>query len=196
MGWRRVAVLQGPLLAAAGARTTVFDLSEVQLKRDRDIARRFGLRLNTVQGDMTNLSEFQDSTFDLIVNPCSVCFCEQPEKIWAEVFRVLRPGGQLLSGLINPVNYLFDFFEAEKARLIVSYRIPFNCQQLTSDERERWLGTERPIEYGHSLQQLIGAQLQTGMSLIGFYEDRWGDDDPLSDHLPVFFATRTCKAVP
>ena len=185
--------MQGPLLAAAGARTTVFDLSEVQLQRDRKVAQRFGLDLETVQGDMTDLSVFQDSSFDLIVNPCSVCFCRHPEYVWREVFRILRPGGYLLAGLINPVNYLFDFFEAERDRLLVRYRIPFDSSQLNSEDCQRWLGEERPIEYGHSLQQLIGAQLQAGMLLAGFYEDRWGDHDVLSDHLPVFFATRTRK---
>ena len=185
--------LQGPILAAAGARTTVFDLSKCQLKRDEEVASHFGLSLETVQGDMSDLSCFDDGAFDLIVNPCSICFCCNPRSVWQEVSRVLRPGGSFLSGLINPVNYLFDFFEADRKKLVVRYTIPFDSQQLEPGQRDRWLGTQRPVEWGHSLQELIGGQLEAGLLLAGFYEDRWGDDDLLSDHLPVFFATRTVR---
>lgn len=184
---------QGPLLAAAGAATTVFDLSAGQLQRDIEIARQFGLSLQTVQGDMADLSEFPDESFDLVVNPCSICFCKNPSQVWREVWRVMRPGAALLSGLINPVNYLFDFFDAERNRLVVRYTIPFDSRQLDPSQVEIWLGDERPLEYGHSLQQLIDGQLSSGLVLTGFYEDRWGDNDLISDHLPVFFATRTVK---
>ena len=183
--------LQGPLLAAAGANTTVFDLSEYQLERDSEVAKRFGLSLNTMQGDMADLSELSDRAFDLVINPCSVCFCKSPTVIWREVARVMRANACFLSGLINPVNYLFDFFESERNRLIVRHVIPFDSDQLDVDERQRWLGTERPVEFGHSLQELIGEQLEAGLVLTGFYEDRWGDQDLLCDHSPVFFATRT-----
>ena len=185
--------LQGPLLAAAGAKTTVFDLSQGQLQRDLEVAGQFGMELKVLQGDMQNLSCFENESFDLIVNPCSICFCKNPTAIWHEIFRVLRPEGVFLTGLINPVNYLFDFFAAEKKQLNVRHCIPFEPDQLDSDEQHRWLGDERPIEYGHSIDKLIGGQLQAGLVLTGFYEDRWGDEDLLCDHLPVFFATRCIK---
>ena len=185
--------LQGPLLAAAGASTTVFDLSERQLERDLEVADHFGLSLKTLRGDMADLSQLPDETFDLVINPCSVCFCKSPSVIWREVARVMRPDACFLAGLVNPVNYLFDFFESERNRLIVRHVIPFDSRQLDVEERDRWLGSERPVEYGHSLQQLIAGQLDAGLVLRGFYEDRWGDDDLLCDHLPVFIATRTWR---
>src|ERR671912_770153 len=42
---------QGPVLAAAGARVTVFDNSPAQLARDREVAARDGLTITTVEGD-------------------------------------------------------------------------------------------------------------------------------------------------
>jgi 2-polyprenyl-3-methyl-5-hydroxy-6-metoxy-1,4-benzoquinol methylase len=60
---------QGPILAAAGARVTVFDNSPQQLAQDRFVARREGLTLETVEGDMRDLSVFADVSFDLIVHP-------------------------------------------------------------------------------------------------------------------------------
>ena len=47
---------QGPILAAAGAHVTVFDNSPQQLAQDRYVARREGLDLATVEGDMRDLS--------------------------------------------------------------------------------------------------------------------------------------------
>src|SRR5690606_21286704 len=47
---------QAPVLAAAGANVVSFDLSEEQLSKDRDVARRERLPLTCVQGDMRDLS--------------------------------------------------------------------------------------------------------------------------------------------
>ncbi|MFE1839746.1 class I SAM-dependent methyltransferase [Streptomyces sviceus] len=49
---------QGPILAAAGARVTVFDNSPGQLGQDRVVAARDGLELRTVLGDMRDLGAF------------------------------------------------------------------------------------------------------------------------------------------
>ncbi len=49
---------QGPLLAAAGAKVTVFDNSPAQLRQDRAVADRDGLTLVTLEGDMRDLSRF------------------------------------------------------------------------------------------------------------------------------------------
>ena len=85
--------LQAPLLAAAGALVTVFDVSEQQLARDRLIAERENLEIETVVGDMSDLRCFPDQQFELIVNPCSVCYCPMVTPIWAECSRVLKTGG-------------------------------------------------------------------------------------------------------
>jgi 2-polyprenyl-3-methyl-5-hydroxy-6-metoxy-1,4-benzoquinol methylase len=49
---------QGPILAAAGARVTVFDNSPSQLAQDRLVADRDGLCIETVEGDVRDLSPF------------------------------------------------------------------------------------------------------------------------------------------
>ena len=60
---------QGPILAAAGADVTVFDNSTGQLERDQYAAKRDGLEIKTVQGNMQDLSVFADCSYDLIVHP-------------------------------------------------------------------------------------------------------------------------------
>src|SRR5262249_2109595 len=47
---------QSPVLAAAGASVTVLDNSPMQLAQDRLVADRDGLTIQTVQGDMADLS--------------------------------------------------------------------------------------------------------------------------------------------
>ena len=107
---------QAPLLAAAGAIVTVFDLSEKQLQRDQLVAEREGLSLDRLIGDMRDLSMFADASFELIINPTSVCYCPDVLPIWRECFRVLNPGGHLIAGMINPNHYLFECAEARSRK--------------------------------------------------------------------------------
>lgn len=184
---------QGPLLAAAGAEVTVLDISNKQLDRDREVARKFGLELSTVKADMANLP-MPDECFDLIVNPCSICYCENPVPVWNECGRVLRRAGRLLTGLINPINYLFDEALSDNHnRLVVANRIPKSCAAMQDRQETPPENIDCPPEFAHSLEQLIGAHLQAGFSLVGFYEDRWGGKDLLSRYIDTFFALNSVK---
>src|SRR5215469_41337 len=108
---------QGPLLAAAGAVVTVFDNSPKQLGQDRLVAEREGLKMRFVQGDMADLSAFEDGEFQLIVHPVSNCFVADVKPVWRECFRVLRAGGVVLAGFNNPVTYLFEDEEVDRGEL-------------------------------------------------------------------------------
>ena len=57
---------QAPILAAAGADVTVFDNSPRQLEQDRVVAKRDGLNMKFVEGDMADLSAFSDDQFRLV----------------------------------------------------------------------------------------------------------------------------------
>jgi len=87
---------------------TVFDASEKQLSQDRLVAHRDGLSLETIQGDMADLSCFEGSVFDFIFHQCSNCFAEDIRPVWREAYRVLRPGGSIVSGFVKPIHGLFD----------------------------------------------------------------------------------------
>ena len=192
---------QGPLLAAVGAEVTVLDASPRQLEQDRAVAERDGLKLETVAGDMADLSLFVDATFDLIVHPCSNCFVPNIRPVWRECFRVLRPGGILLTGFTNPVRYIFDDERMENGSLEVRHSIPYSdLLDLNESTRQstilkKILDKGQPLEFGHSLEDQIGGQLDVGFVITGFYEDRYdkGESDPLSQYLPTFMATRAVK---
>jgi SAM-dependent methyltransferase len=184
---------QGPILAAAGANVTVFDNSPNQLAQDRLVANREGLTIETVQGDMADLSIFSDGRFDLIVHPVSNVFVPDVRPVWREAYRVLRPGGSLLTGFMNPVHYLFDFPALERGEFRVAHRIPYSdLDSLTDEERARLAEQDAPLEFGHTLADQIGGQLAAGFVLTGFYEDI----DPgttLGEHIPSYIATKALK---
>lgn len=184
---------QAPILSALGANVTVFDLSEQQLARDQEIADREGFKITTVSGDMRDLSAFEANQFDLILSPCATCFCPSVEEIWNESYRVIRPGGSLIIGFINPIYYLFDARKMDQDEFCVRHSIPYCDFDLPEEERESLIGPERPIEFGHSLEELFGKQIAAGFSITGFYEDSWGGNDKLSSFINLFIATRATK---
>jgi len=99
---------QGPILAAAGARVTVYDNSPRQLDQDRMVAERDGLEIEIVEGDMRDLSAFPAASFDLIVHPVSNTFVPDVRPVWREAHRVLRPGGDLvIAEFAAPTNRAF-----------------------------------------------------------------------------------------
>jgi SAM-dependent methyltransferase len=184
---------QGPILAAAGARVTVFDNSPRQLAQDRLVAEREGLAIITLQGDMADLSAFPDASFDLIFHPVSNCFAEAVRPVWAEAFRVLRHGGALLAGFINPVAYIFDLELADRGQLQVKNALPYSdVASLTGDERQRYLEKGEPLEFSHTLEDQIGGQLDAGFLLAGFFED-YSPGDAIANFMPTFIATRAVK---
>lgn len=188
---------QGPILAAAGARVTVFDNSPRQLARDRLVAEREGLAIRTVEGDMADLSAFGDAGFDLIVHPVSNVFAADVRPVWREAHRVLRPGGALLAGFNNPAVYIFDWELIERERrLEVKYALPYSdLESLSEERRAEYRQKGWPLEFSHTLDSQIGGQIAAGFLIAGFYEDRYPpeEDDLLSQFMSNFIATRAIK---
>ena len=57
------------------------DFSKSQLQRDDMVAKREGLKINTVQGDMTKPFPFENETFDIVFNPVSNVYIEDLENM-------------------------------------------------------------------------------------------------------------------
>jgi len=186
---------QAPVLAAAGARVTVFDNSPRQLEQDRLVALREGLELATVEGNMVDLSVFPDESFDLIFHPVSNIFSSQVLPMWRECFRVLRPGGALLAGIVNPVVYIFDYEIMEREnRLEVRHRLPYSdLESLSPEQLARFQAEGTPLEFSHTLEDQIGGQLQAGFHLVDLYEDWEMGDELLNRYIPQYIATRAIK---
>jgi SAM-dependent methyltransferase len=189
---------QGPIFAAHGASVTVFDNSPAQLSRDREVSDAYDLGIRTVLGDMAHLDEFDDESFDLVFHPVSNVFAQAVPPVWREVARVLRPGGRLLAGFMNPAVFLFDWDHWEgTGERTVQHRLPYSDLEVRSPEalaamRERG----EPLEFGHTLEQQIGGQLQAGLQLVGLQEEPRSEAEqpgPLAGYAAEYIATCAVK---
>ena len=187
---------QAPVLAAAGARVTSFDISREQLAKDELVATRDGLDIEIVQGDMTDLSCFEAERFDLVFHPVSNVFCSDVRVVWRECHRVLAVGGRLLAGFMNPAYFLFDHDSLEAGEpLLVRNRLPFaEAADLPPTGLKQRLDEQMALEFSHSLNDQIGGQLDAGFVIAGFYEDGWTDEaSRLNPYMPIFMATLALK---
>lgn len=185
---------QGPIFAAAGANVTILDNSPRQLERDRFVAEREGLHITTIQGDARDLSMLADEPFDLVFHPVSNLFIPEIRPVWREAFRVLRHGGVLLAGFMNPAFYLFsvDAIEGRQPLTVVN-KLPYNdLEDLPKEALEKFMAEGVPLEHSHSLTDQIGGQLDAGFHLVAMYED-CHTRVALSAYMPTYIATRALK---
>jgi SAM-dependent methyltransferase len=184
---------QGPILAAAGAHVTVLDYSSKQLAQDQLVAQRDSLAVDTVQGDMADLSAFDDGIFDLVFHPCSNGFAADVRVVWRECFRVMRPGGVLMCGFSNPAQFIFDALRLEKGEFLVRHKLPYSeLTDLTDAERQEFIDRGEPLMFGHTLDDQIGGQLAAGFHMTDFFEDT-DSDSALSAYMQMYIATRAIK---
>ncbi len=184
---------QGPVLTAAGANVTVFDNSPQQLAQDHLVAERDGLEIHLVEGDAADLSVFENESFDVVFNPCSTVFMKDVRPVWKEAFRVLRQGGYLMTGSMNPIQYILDLQKYDQGILEIKHSIPYSdVDSLSKVELDNILNKGFPLEFGHSLTDLLGGQCDAGFQIVNIYED-YKNDCPLAKFHPNYIATRALK---
>ncbi len=178
---------QMPVLSALGAKCTVLDYSKKQLESEKMVAKREGYDIETVHADMTGPLPFDDGCFDMIVHPVSNHYIKEVDPLWRECARILKPGGIMMAGLENGINYLFWKDETR-----VTEYLPFdplaNPGQMTILKEE-----DCGIQFSHTIEEQIGGQIRAGFELLDVYEDTNGDG-PLKEHgVPCFWATLARK---
>ena len=180
---------QMPIFAALGAQCTVLDYSPRQLESEAMVARREGYTIEILQADMTEPIPLKDGSFDLIFHAVSNCYVEQVEPIWREYYWLLKPGGILLAGLDNGINYLFD----EEGKELV-HGLPYN--PLKEPELYRPSGENHwGIQSSHTREEQRGGQLRAGFILTDVYEDTNGEGRLHEMGIPTFWVTRAVKPV-
>jgi len=184
---------QMPVFSLLGANCAVMDISDRQLESERLVSRREGYGIEIVKADMAKPFPFADCAFDLIFHPVSNCYIEDVHHVWRECFRVLKPGGSLLAGLDNGINYLFDSYEQP---LTVANSLPYNPLKNPA-QMEKLLNGDDGIQFSHTFDEQIGGQIKAGFAITGAYEDYNGEsadsDATVKLGIPAFWATKAAK---
>jgi hypothetical protein len=98
-----------------------------------------------------------------------------------------------MTGFMNPVHYIFDLYKADEGVLEVAHPIPYS--DLTSIPRkylDELIEKGLPLEFGHSLTDLLGGQCDAGFVITHMYEDTMLES-PLDKYHPSYIATRATK---
>jgi len=151
---------QSALFSLLGACVTVFDLCEGQLAGDRKTAAHYGYDVTTIQGDMRDLSDLADDSFDLVYGTGS-CYIPDVREVFAGVARVLRTGGTYRADFMNPYTEFVDHtdWDGTGYRITKPYAQRERCRPDGMMEFRSYLGEvfNGLIDLGFSVQRVFGA---------------------------------------
>ncbi|GLI16015.1 class I SAM-dependent methyltransferase [Neomoorella thermoacetica] len=102
-------------LARRGVKVTGIDISDPMLAKARKKAADAGLAIEFLHADAMNLP-FGDNTFDKIVSVTALEFAPELKAVLEESYRVLKPGGRMVIGLIGGNSLWSRHYEARAAR--------------------------------------------------------------------------------
>lgn len=172
----------GPLLAAAGARVTVVDLSEGMLARDREVAKARGLNIRTVQASMDNLGALSGERFHAVIQPVSTCYVPDVRRVFFQVADVLEPDGLYISQHKQPVSLQsgpFTVGAGYPVRIQARHRGP-----LPPAAKDCWHREHGTVEFLHTLQDLLGGMCHAGFVIEDVMEPNHADPQAPANTFP------------
>lgn len=163
---------QSAAFALLGAVVSVLDLSEGQLERDREAAARLGVGIQTVAGDMRDLSGFAPESFDLVWHAYSLNFVPDAPRVFSQVARVLRPAGLYRFNCANP--FFAGMTEADWNGDGYTLRRPYVEGEAVTYADAPWVyrvdadqsvPIPPPREYRHGLGTLVNGLIASGFQV-------------------------------
>lgn len=144
------------------------DVSGRQLRHSRRIDEATGCALPVVQADAQRLP-FADASFDLACSAFGALpFVADPGAVFAEVRRVLRPGGRFVFSVSHPIRWAFP--DDPGPRGLTSDRSYFD--RAPYEERDE-RGTLTYVEHHRTLGDWVGLIAGSGLVLTGLVEPEW-----------------------
>lgn len=180
---------QSALYAAAGAIVTVLDISREMLLLDTQVAAERKLSVRTVEGSMLDLSMFAAGEFDIVIHPVSTCYVADVRKVYAEVARVVRPGGTYVSQHKSPTSLQTELKPSGEGYALVEPYYRTGPLPPAEKSRLREAGAQ---EFLHRWEELLGGLCQAGFVIEDFIEPHHAD--PEADR--GTFAHRACYVAP
>jgi 2-polyprenyl-3-methyl-5-hydroxy-6-metoxy-1,4-benzoquinol methylase len=174
---------QSVAFALLGAQVTVVDLAAEQLQQDVAAAHHYGVAIATVQADMRDLSALPAAAYDLVYHPYSLNFVPEPGAVFAQVARVLRPGGAYYVMCANPAfaGLTAQDWDGNGYPLRHPYADGWRIEY--ADEPWVFRGESPaetvggPVEYRHTLSALLNGLLAAGFLLRWLTEENLGEPD-------------------
>ena len=168
---------QSAAFGLMGANVTVLDLSETQLQRDQEAAAHYGLEIETLQGDMRDLSRLESGAFDIVWQAHSINFVPDVREVFRQVVHVLRDGGVYRLHCTNPFAHsiIDDKWNGEGYLLKDTYVDGEITYPDTHWDVEGYDGRKQrivgPREFRHTLGTLVNGLIENGFVLNGLWED-------------------------
>lgn len=166
---------QSAMLSLLGADVTVVDISQGQLNADIKAAIHYGYTVDTVLASMTDLSVFDDESFDIVHQPISICFVPDVAVVYREVFRVLKKGGLYHVDHVNPATYPISLDNDKDGWDGIGYRIasPYVGGPLRIDENgnENMVSGKADGEFRHLFIDIFCKLTEAGFQIKYIWED-------------------------
>ena len=180
---------QSAALGLLGAQITVLDLSDEQLAQDRRVAEHYGLKPDLLQGDMRDLSRFEEDAFDMVYQPYSINFVPDVHPVFAGVARVLKAGGLYHVQWHNPYTQTFNADDYDPVRGYSSNSIYgdgeidsvaiYGTENWTVDQEDGTVNeVPGPREFRHTMRTFINGLIGSGFEILGFDEHRAYEENP------------------
>lgn len=157
-------------LSKMGAIAVGIDISKEQVAYAKTYAlRQHAQNASFVEGDMQELSRFDDASFDLAISIHAMNYVERAGVAIAETARVLKPGGVLAICVSHPFNIARD--DAAPYGLIRSYWSRAVDWQWTFDDKK---ATGEFRDYGHTTQEWFDMLTGAGFNVERLLEPQQG----------------------
>jgi 2-polyprenyl-3-methyl-5-hydroxy-6-metoxy-1,4-benzoquinol methylase len=159
-----------------GAQVTVFDLSENQLEKDRSAAEHYGIKVETIQGDMQDLSKLAARTFDIVWLAHSINFVPNASLVIKQIARLSKVEAKLRISFTNP--YVHGVWDCPMGTGFLLSQPYVDGAQVTyadpywefADPDGKNQRVQGPREYRHSLSTIINGLISNDFIIKGFWE--------------------------
>lgn len=180
---------QAAAFGILGAQVTVLDLSDEQLAQDQRAADHYGFTFDLHQGDMRDLSRFDDGAFDIVWQPYSINFVPDVRPVFAGVARVLQANGLYRVQWANPYTQTLNDADYDPQR---GYAINTIYADGEINAEAVW-GTNNwtiqhednttsevpgPREFRHTMPTFINSLIANGFVILAFDEHTSNEETP------------------
>jgi ubiquinone/menaquinone biosynthesis C-methylase UbiE len=168
-----------------GANVTVFDLSDTMLERDRQAADHYNYHFRIEQGDMRDLSRFDDDSFDVVWQAYSINFVPDVRPVFDEVKRVLKDSGIYRIEFRNPLVQEADEERWNGEGYVIKER--YQDGEMVFGDNNLWpvenaagnvQQIEGPREWNHTFKTVLNNLAGRGFIFLGLHEDTGIEENP------------------